>query len=424
MNTVKAGWEFLRMRRNVWRPAAALRPLQAARLRRLVHHAYEHVPYYRELFRAAGVRPQDIRQPQDLAALPVTYRADLQDRPLAERVAHGTDLSCCTINYTSGSTGKPFAVILDTADLWRQSLGLLRSYMEIGYRPTDRYCCIAATPEKERFRYGVQRLGLFRSYYIPAVTGIEEQIQALRDFRPDFLISYPSNLRALAGHIQAKGIDDIQPRLLGSGAETLDPPTRHFVEAAFGARVHNLYSSVEFGSIAFECQAGHLHLNADMLIPEFLVDNQPAQPGQSAELVITSLTLMTAPLIRYSLGDMAKPASGHCSCGRGLPLMALIEGRCDERIKLRNGETIPGLYLTLKLRFITAIREFRIVQTPATDLVVELVGRGQLDADLIDQVTHYLRHMVKGQLSIHVRQVSALGRDPSGKLRSVVSYAS
>ena len=44
-----------------WRRPRALESRQLGRLKRLVLHAYHKVPYYRELFDSAGVRPGDIR---------------------------------------------------------------------------------------------------------------------------------------------------------------------------------------------------------------------------------------------------------------------------------------------------------------------------------------------------------------------------
>jgi phenylacetate-CoA ligase len=312
--------------------------------------------------------------------------------------------------------------VLDEADVRRQIQGLIRAYLEIGYRPTQRYCCIAATPDADRRRYLVQRLGLFQVRYVPAIAGIDEHIRALRAFRPHLLMSYPSILRALAERVRSGGIDDIRPAVIASGAEVLDPQTRALVETVFRAPVRNLYGAIEIGNIAFECERGRLHVNVDTLIPEYLVDGRPAMPGEPAELVVTSLDLFTTPLIRYHLGDIVRPTPALCPCGRGLPVITLIEGRCDERVRLPDGATIPGLHLTLGLRLLTPIREFRITQASTGALQVELVGRGPLDAETLAQAAITIRRVVHDQLDVHIYEVPALERGRSFKLRSVVSY--
>ena len=81
--------------------------LRRAKLRRLLHHAYENVPYYRRLMDQAGVKPAEIREPSDLSRLPVTTKNDLRmagEDCLAK--GHGE----LTVLHTSGHSGAPFAV--------------------------------------------------------------------------------------------------------------------------------------------------------------------------------------------------------------------------------------------------------------------------------------------------------------------------
>ncbi|MCJ7644945.1 MAG: hypothetical protein MUP28_10770 [Candidatus Aminicenantes bacterium] len=48
-------------------------------LRRIVRHAYENVPYYRDLFDRTGVSAADIRTAGDLALVPMTEKRDLKE---------------------------------------------------------------------------------------------------------------------------------------------------------------------------------------------------------------------------------------------------------------------------------------------------------------------------------------------------------
>src|SRR5687768_7123620 len=51
--------------------ATRMRAWQDERLRVVVRHAYEHVPYYRELFGRHGIRPESIDGVADLPRIPV-----------------------------------------------------------------------------------------------------------------------------------------------------------------------------------------------------------------------------------------------------------------------------------------------------------------------------------------------------------------
>ena len=58
-----------------WWPRERLEQLQSERLRSLIHHAYERVPYYRRLMDASGMRPDSIINAADLPRLPVLTKA-------------------------------------------------------------------------------------------------------------------------------------------------------------------------------------------------------------------------------------------------------------------------------------------------------------------------------------------------------------
>src|ERR1700746_1981498 len=57
-----------------------IRELQWRRLRTLLEHAYGQCPFYRERFERAGLEPGDLRGLEDLRALPVLEKRDIQEQ--------------------------------------------------------------------------------------------------------------------------------------------------------------------------------------------------------------------------------------------------------------------------------------------------------------------------------------------------------
>ena len=53
--------------------------LQLERLQKLVAYVYERIPFYRESFDEAGVKPEDIKSLDDLRKFPFTVKQDLRD---------------------------------------------------------------------------------------------------------------------------------------------------------------------------------------------------------------------------------------------------------------------------------------------------------------------------------------------------------
>ncbi len=75
--------------------------------------------------------------------------------------------------------------------------------------------------------------------------------------------------------------------VITAAGESLVPEVRERAEAAFGTRVWNDYSASEAGVIAFECERGRLHLNADWYILESVdEDHRPVLPGQPSQTVL------------------------------------------------------------------------------------------------------------------------------------------
>ena len=75
------------------------------RVRRIVRHAVRTVPYYREL----GIDPREIRNAQDLDALPLLEPETVRANPdkFLSRSRRGRNSLAC---WTSGSFGRPLEV--------------------------------------------------------------------------------------------------------------------------------------------------------------------------------------------------------------------------------------------------------------------------------------------------------------------------
>jgi hypothetical protein len=84
-----------------------LRRYQTARLRALLHHAYETVPFYRRRFDQAGFHPDQFLTLEDLQRVPLTRKADIRLATDEEAVANDCDPSRLHRHITGGSTGEP-----------------------------------------------------------------------------------------------------------------------------------------------------------------------------------------------------------------------------------------------------------------------------------------------------------------------------
>ncbi len=143
-------YQLQKLRRNQWLSPSQLEEIQGVKLRRMVRHAYDNVLYYRRLLDSVNVRPEEIRIAADLSRIPITTRKQIQQAPLEEVTAKGTNLKKCKNITTSGSSGLPLRVILNPADSAFHDMIWARAYLENGQKIGDKIASLkfAARPRR------------------------------------------------------------------------------------------------------------------------------------------------------------------------------------------------------------------------------------------------------------------------------------
>jgi phenylacetate-CoA ligase len=210
---------FFKLRRNLHLQPNVLQTVQNKRIRAIVHHAYEHVPFYHRKFDEAGVRPDEIKSAEDLYRLPLTTKTELQATPLDEIVANTFDVKACSKKVTSGSTGIPLTIVVDkraedlTGAMWA------RAYAENGLKFTDKF----ATIKDPRDFISGGWLKRLRSYWTTDISifdSAEHQAKLLGVFRPDVIKGYVSSLAILADFYRERE-REFSPHHVFTGAELL-----------------------------------------------------------------------------------------------------------------------------------------------------------------------------------------------------------
>jgi len=442
MNTLHLLYELLAaLCRKRW-SASRLAKYQSVRLREIIRHAYEAVPYYHELFDKAGVRPDDIRSPADLSHLPITTKATLQSVPTEALLACDLDSSTFVKELTSGSTGRPFTIQHTQRERIRKSAMYMRAYLQAGLCLTDQQVCVtedrghhgyrrwlrgleallSEEPGQQRRRRWL-RFPVSRRTYVPVFDSLDSQLDQLNRLQPDFLLGYPSALGPIAEAVQAQGDGRIRPRVVCTSAEVLDRDTRQIIESAFGVPVLDLYSSVEFGNVAWQCRhCGAMHINADALIVEVVrEDGTKAAPGEIGTLVCTDFDSHAMPFIRYAVGDLGTLTDESCECGCAFPTMGPIEGRMVDRIRRPDGVVISPYAFTCSLERVHGVAQYQVSQESLEQVTVRLVPGHGFGPIATDEVLARCREILGDGIAVTVQVVDSIPREPSGKFRVIKS---
>jgi len=398
------------LNRTQWLSKDELFELQRDKLHRLLEYAYEHVPYYHHSFDRAGFHPDDVLTSLSaLQKIPILtksiIRKNLNDL-LTTEPQRREQMSRLT---TGGSTGHPLVFMQDndfrdyvTADIHRH-LGW--ASWELGQPHAYIWGASFEVETATAVRVRLMNWALNRfvtNAYILSEESMSAFAAQVRRRRPRILFGYPSSVYRFAEFARARGWDDIKFDAIFSSAEVLYPAQRRLIEQVFDGRMFDRYGTRELGGICCECQAHTaLHVSIENVYVEILRDldgDELAQPGETGHIVVTNLNNYGMPFIRYSVEDMGAWSSiENCPCGRGLPLMDLVQGRRVDMFKTKDGRAVWGGFAS-PLFGMDGVKQFQLVQKSLDRVVARIVRDGELAQDRLAQI----ERTVKLALGEHV----------------------
>ena len=346
-------------------------------------------------------------------------RLELQSLPTEEIVATGTNLNKVRTITTSGSCGIPLVVFIRKNDNDFYDMIWARTSLANGRTPWDRtvYWKFHFPP-----KHWFERLGIWKKEIISLVDDQEKQIAAVRRIKPDIVRGNTFQLVNLATTIRQRGIEDIRPRLVFTMGSLLDRQSRELIQSAFGAEIFDCYGATELGCIAWECSEHRgYHLNIDSVVVEFITEGRPANPGEMGKIVCTGLHSFAMPFIRYDLGDVGIPTDEPCPCGRGLPLMKRVEGRADDFFICEDGTHVSPSVIVNQIKMVPGISQFQFIQHSVNDVRAQIVPSKTFSQDTSAAIKKTMQHIMGNDVNIQVDICDAIRRDPSGKIRSLVS---
>lgn len=395
---------------------------------RLLHAASRDVPAYRRYWdqqRRLG-RTADVG---DLSAWPVLRRESVR-ADAASFVSERAPRIARFVDQTSGSTGSPLRVV--------SGLGVQRNWYALvearmrrwnGVSRTDRWAIFGgrmvapvSQSEPPYWIWNAAMNQLYCSAYHIGPRSAEAYLEALRRHRVTYLVGYPSALAALAECVLEQDLEAPQMQTVITNAEPVLDYQRAAIEQCFATEVRNTYGMAELVAAGSECTSGSMHLWPEVGHVEVLdmEADSPAPVGSTGRLVLTGVINPAMPLVRYEIGDLAKPsvAPERCRCGRLLPISPQIEGRLDDVVTTADGRRVGRLdkIITPDL----PVREVQIAQESLEHFTIRVVPTTEWGDEHATVLSDSLRSRV-GDVTVEVVTVDSIERTKNGKFRTVVS---
>lgn len=388
------------------------------RVRALAKRAYE-IPFYRERFERANVRPEDICTGEDLAKLPLLTKDELREW-MAQEIKK-PQYRDWIVDTTSGSTGKPLAVLFSPREKAYMKANWLRVMMRCGYNPFlgRTMSRINAHDENPGGQDGIiQKLGILRRSFVDQYAPEEQVIDVINRARPDWLYMNKTELMRLVLYSRRTGKKIFHPRFYDPISEKVDENSRKLFIEALGEGIVDSYGSAETGA----CLLRRPGQDDYIIHNDSFVVNLVDEAGKSARegrVVITPLYKTDLPLINYSIGDRAV-----CVMKDGARHITDIQGRMNDYFYYENGEVTSFFEVTPVIAHCPDILQIRFIEETFDLIHVQIVRdaeAGMSREELEAYLETNLNRIFKRPFRFEFEWMDSIPPDKNGKLRMIVA---
>lgn len=412
------------LERDYW-SAEQWRTYQEDRLTYMLHRAATQVAYYRDQW-SERRRKGDRASPDYLENWTILNKEPVRMHAKAF-IADDQDIRQMFHVHTSGTSGMPLHIYKNKTALrawyalfearWRRWYGVSR---KTRWGILGGQLVVSVQQRKPPFWTWNRAMNqLYMSSYHLSPQTIPFYLEAIEQFRIEYLYAYTSSVFTLADEIVRSRLSAPRLKLILTNAEPLYEHQRQRIAQAFGCLVKETYGQAEAVIAASECEMGNIHLWPEVGYYEVVEAGLPIPKGQVGDIVSTGLLNDGMILVRYRLGDRLTIAedTATCPCGRGLPLLEGIEGRVDDVLFTSDGRRIGRLDPVFKSDF--AIREAQIIQDHLDHLTVRVVAAPGYDVRTAETIREQLQKRF-GRVEVMVELVDQIPRTNNGKFRAVV----
>ncbi|MBE6771519.1 MAG: phenylacetate--CoA ligase family protein [Ruminococcaceae bacterium] len=398
-------------------------------LEQLVAYAYEHVPYYHELFDSIGLSPTEIKEEKDLVKIPFLTKEILinnREKFLSDEFDK-EDLVYLT---TSGSTGTPTGFYVQKESPMRERVYCNCMFKDFGLKPDSSRLVMrgkefwAQKSKGKNWQWDGFKRELSINIFDMTPDNMEEYCKAIEKYKPDFAYGYMSAMYTLCKYIASRN-KKLKHQFKGYMAisETVTNEQRRFVESVINARVFSFYGMSERVIIASECKdSTEYHVQPMYGIVEIIDedDNVITQPGVSGEIAGTGLLNYAMPLIRYKMGDISSWSEKEtCKCGSYKKRLTSVQGRKTKDVLIgKDNDVISLASLEVHSEIYDYMARYQFVQEHKGKVTVKAVAvnGNSLTKEKLQKISEVFTKRTNGKIVFTAEETDKIAPKKNGKL--------
>lgn len=385
------------------------------RLRKMVKHCYETVPYYKQIFDEGGIDPVKIKTLDDLGKLPILTKSIINAQP-EKFLSTIYPQNQMIVQHTSGTTGTGLVFQSTKKAICEQWAVWWRYRRRLGIK-MDIWCAlfggrsIVSVSQRKPPYYRINKPGkqVYFSAYHMSHESMCYYVEALEKYHLQWIHGYPSSISLLAQYMLENRIRlSYKVKWITTGAENLLQYQKDMIQKAFGVEPYQHYGMSE-GVANISENADHQYIiDEDYACVEFIKDD----PADTYRIIGTNLTNFAMPFLRYEVGDCAQLAEGDRR------RILSIDGRKEDYLVLSNHIKIGRLDHIFK--DMTTIKEAQIQQDEEGRITFFVVKGKAYDIKSEQKLKREIEERL-GKEPYQIKYTDQIQKTKSGKIRFVVS---
>lgn len=403
---------------------------QFGQLKKILDYAYKDVPYYTRLFNEVKFHPDDFRSLEDIKKIPYIDKNIIRQNQ-QDLISKSFPEKYLKYEHTGGTTGLPLDFVLDK----RTSSPYETAYLEniwrtVGYRRYDR--CIVLRQDhvpgiiegKKYWKINRMTNWLTMSAFHLNEDTFEVFYKKIIDFKPRFIIAFPSNAYLLAKFIKER---DYQPlsslRGIICSSENMYDWQRKFMEETYRVRVFSYYGHSEKCALAAECNnSTDYRFHPQYGFVELINENNDwcSADGEKGEIVVTGFNNYASPLIRYRTDDIGIYTTRRCGVTPHWLTIKKIEGRIQDFVVDADGTPKTAIHIDRPFWNIRdKIYAYQYIQDIPGKLKLLIHPIDKLDNQQIESIRKLFADAYF-KTELDVEQVEYIPRTKTGKFKYLV----
>ena len=352
------------------------------RMRGIVEYAYADIPFYREMYDAAGFRPERLRGFDDIRRIPVVTKEQMRQYDLERRSAV---LPGRYLENTGGSSGNPLSFYVLPSCVGNEWSHMHAIWAKLGFGPRHLKLSFGGRNMLDvPIAYDGLRHHYAANIYCPWSRVAEALLALPAGRRIRYLHGYPSAIYDFACYCEGEAPEltrrmrrDLRGAMLSS--EYPSPPYRAKIESVFGIDTVSWYGHTERAALAGERRQRGVYEPFQTYGYAEAVDDP--HTGK-CRLMATAYYNTASPFIRYDTADEIRVEREE---GGVLAAFAIEGGRQGDYVEDRRGKAISltGLIFGRHHKAFSVANFILVHQDRPGHMMLLVTPRGELDREVL-----------------------------------------